>query len=330
MKIYIWGTGRLVGKVVGKSIQLENVEGFIDNDCNKSEFMGKRVYHPDEMYSREYDAIVVATIYAKEIHHQCKSLGLELKKIIYLYNNYEIKDLNEDYNFVSQILGKKESEVVRQRHHMIRGVEAKGSLCFENSQLRKNGYYESDYVRIKCLELAIKEIKKRKLQGSIAEVGVYKGEFAQYMNYAFPEKKFYLFDTFEGFSPDEADKEKIEGNCTSAFVEAYKNNNVNYVLNKIIYPENVVIKQGLFPNSLNGLEDMFSMVSIDVDFEDSIYECLKYFYPRLYEGGYMFIHDYNSDLLGVERAVDRYENDNSFFLNKVPLCDKNGTLVITK
>ena len=34
--------------------------------------------------------------------------------------------------------------------------------------------------------------------------------------------------------------------------------------------------------------------------ENSIYEGLKYFYPRLSLGGYIFVHDYNSSLYGVE------------------------------
>ena len=47
-------------------------------------------------------------------------------------------------------------------------------------------------------------------------------------------------------------------------------------------------------------------------------------------GGYLFVHDYNSTLRGVERAVDRYEKDTDIILSKMPLCDANGTLVITK
>ena len=94
--------------------------------------------------------------------------------------------------------------------------------------------------------------------------------------------------------------------------------------------DKVVIKQGYFPQSLDGLEDTFAFVSIDVDFEESIYECIKYFYPRLNNGGYIFVHDYNSDLQGVEKAIDRYEKDMGTMLCKMPLPDKSGTLVVTK
>ena len=186
-------------------------------------------------------------------------------------------------------------------------------------------------MRMKSFSLAVKEIYKRKLDGAVAEVGVFRGEFAQYMNQAFPDRKLYLFDTFDGFDAEEALKELRSENCTQAFIEAYKQTNVEIVLKRMKYLENVVIKQGYFRcESLGDLEDRFAFVSIDVDFEESVYDCLKYFYPRLQAGGYIFVHDYNSSLRGVERAVDRYENDMDMNLCKMPLCDANGTLVITK
>src|ERR1700730_12705012 len=56
-----------------------------------------------------------------------------------------------------------------------------------------------DYVRVATLELVCHEINKKNLKGNLAEVGVYKGKFARYINYYFPERVLYLFDTFEGF-----------------------------------------------------------------------------------------------------------------------------------
>ena len=138
-----------------------------------------------------------------------------------------------------------------------------------------------------------------------------------------------MFDIFEGFNANEALEELKNGNCTDVFVEAYKQTNIGMVLDRMKRLDNIVIKQGFFPESLDGLEDNFVFVSIDVDFEKSIYESLEYFYPRLL-GGMIFVHDYNSDLLGVEKAVDRYEKELQVRLYKMPLCDANGTLVIMK
>lgn len=162
------------------------------------------------------------------------------------------------------------------------------------------------------------------------------------------EEKLYLFDTFEGFRVEEAKKEIEKGNCSQAFVDIFKDTSVDVVLNKMMYKENVIIKKGYFPESLDGLEEEFVFVSIDVDLEDSIYNSLVYFYLRLVKGGYLFIHEYNLDpipfsllvnasdggmlfnLQGVRKAVQRYEKDYNIQLCKVPLVDDNGTLVVTK
>ena len=42
------------------------------------------------------------------------------------------------------------------------------------------------------------------------------------------------------------------------------------------------------------------------------------------------IHDYNNFLGCAKKAVARYEKENGVLLAKVPICDNQGTLVITK
>ena len=50
-----------------------------------------------------------------------------------------------------------------------------------------------------CLSI----LKERNMPGDMAEIGVYRGEFAAHLNRVFPQKKLYLFDTFEGFPEQE-------------------------------------------------------------------------------------------------------------------------------
>jgi hypothetical protein len=61
-------------------------------------------------------------------------------------------------------------------------------------------YKNFDYVRYSSLELVAREIYENKISGNVAELGVYQGGFAQYINQIFPDRKLYLFDTFEGFN----------------------------------------------------------------------------------------------------------------------------------
>lgn len=329
MKIYMWGTGRIAGKVLDVYMKIDDIEGFIDNSGKKDMYMGKKVFKPMEMLQLHYDAIVVANLAAESCYEQCIELGIDVSKVILLYNNCKLTDINQNYEFMKEVLGEKYAKIVKERYHIVRGVEAYGKSDFIKLVKIKD-YNKNDYVRIETFELAVKEIKKRNLKGNTAEAGVFRGEFAQYINAAFPDKTLYLFDTFEGFDSDEARNELNNGNCSDAFIEAYKNTNIRQVLDKMNCLDKIVIKQGLFPDSLGQMEDRFCFVSLDMDFEESIYQGLIYFYPRLEKGGYIFIHDYNSSLRGVESAVDRFERETGTLICKVPLCDANGTLVITK
>lgn len=53
------------------------------------------------------------------------------------------------------------------------------------------------------------------------------------------------------------------------------------VLKKLLWGDLAIIKQGYFPESLDGLEDEFAFVHIDCDLQKPIQAGLEYFYPRL-------------------------------------------------
>lgn len=135
MKLLIWGTGRLVGKVVGRYIDIENVSGFIDNDNKKTEYMGKKVYSPLVLKDVEYDAICVANLFAEDIYRQCKELKINTDKVIFLYSNCKLQDMNKDYHFVKHMLGEEYADIIAQRYHVVRGVEAYGDLFLKDTNI---------------------------------------------------------------------------------------------------------------------------------------------------------------------------------------------------
>ncbi len=195
--------------------------------------------------------------------------------------------------------------------------------------------FDHDYSRLFTLELCGKEIYKGGVKGSVAELGVFRGDFASIINRVFPDRKLYLFDTFKSFDDFEVDFEKSKGlvnpETLDELKESLKQTSVEYVLSKMKYRENVIVKEGYFPDSINGLEEEFSFVSIDTDLYIPILNGLKYFYPRLSPNGYIFIHDYNHKLLpGISQAISDFEQLIGHKLLKVPLSDQGGTLVITK
>jgi O-methyltransferase len=201
-----------------------------------------------------------------------------------------------------------------------------GSLDFlERERMLDKNYF--DYIRLATLELVKEEISKKNLAGSVAELGVYKGKFARYINTYFPGRKLYLFDTFEGFDARDIKKEKE--NEFSSGAQDFSDTSIEAVLKQMPHPEMCIPVKGFFPESAKDVHDTFVFVSLDADLYEPIYAGLQYFYPRLVKGGYIFIHDFNNDgYKGARRAVEQFcrEQGNSF----VPLPDSAGTAVISK
>lgn len=187
--------------------------------------------------------------------------------------------------------------------------------------------YAGDYVRNSSLELVAHEIRTRNVAGSVAELGVYRGDFAKIMNEVFPDRKLYLFDTFQGFHESDVRIEKKRSYSTGN--QDFTKTSIDLVLRKMKYPENCVVKQGYFPDTARDVRDLFVFVSIDADLYKPIYDGLCFFYPRLAQGGCLFVHDYNNDeYQGAQNAVRQFcrENNIGFF----PLPDACGTAVIFK
>lgn len=356
MKVYIWGTGVMASEYVKKQeIAFDDILGFIESKKTRDIFVGKKVYEPQEITKLGgYDYILVCVRKAsKEICRLCRAEGIDIDKLI-LMDNWEWMDgslidnnlpvccrkIIENSYDIQKIFPEfyksylKEPEIQANRYMIIsrNGYD----LCEDNSPMLSEEFhtieYQTDYFRYRTFELVANEIIKNKVKGDVAEVGVFRGTFSKLINMKFRNKKLYLFDTFDSFDINEFYEELEAGRVPEDFLEGFKKTNEGIVLNNMPYPDKCVIKKGLFPQTAAGLENKgYAFVSIDVDFEDSIYEGLKFFYPRLNHGGYIFIHDYNSAyLVGVRKAVLRYELDLGTKLNKVPIADRAGTLVIVK
>ena len=184
-----------------------------------------------------------------------------------------------------------------------------------------------DYIRLSTLELVAEEINGKKLPGSVAELGVYKGKFARYINQYFPDRKLYLFDTFKGFSEKDVQLEVQQNYSTGR--QDFSNTSVQQVLSIMPFPKQCIIREGFFPETTTGVEDQFVFVSLDADLFEPIYNGLQFFYPRLQKGGYIFVHDYNNDeYKGAKQAVKQYCNENN--LPYMPLPDSGGSVVIMK
>lgn len=135
------------------------------------------------------------------------------------------------------------------------------------------------------------ELYRKNIPGSVAEAGVFRGEFAKLINQRFPDRKLYLFDTFQGFdSRDIAYEAGYDADPTKG--DYFEDTSVELIMSKMLHPENVIICRGYVPESFIGVDDRFCFVNLDMDLYKPTLEALRWFYPRMNKGGGILIHDY--------------------------------------
>ena len=323
MGIYAWGTGCGASELVSNGLAAEKITAFIDNFPFGKSFLGRPVLLPDELNVSDCTLMIITARDSETIRKRCLDLGISEDKLFYLKNSWQLTDRNLSCDAARLLLGDTLYENLHQKQVAVTipPILKERLLPAEDQN--------NDYVRLSTLELLCRRLKN--VAGNVAELGVYKGNFARCLNLLLPERKLYLFDSFEGFETAEAQKETAQQTCTDAFVEAHKNTSITQVLKRLPYPENVFICQGFFPESAQNIFDTFCLVSLDVDFEDATYEGLKFFWPKLAEGGYLLLHDWNSpNLSGVAAALARFEKELGHSIPSVPLCDTGGTLILCK
>lgn len=120
MKIFMWGAGFAARELLESELKNVEITAFIDK--NKKKIANYPVYLPEEAVGLEYDAIIVATAFAKEICEQAIKLGYDLTKFIFVYCNYCFEDLNINYKLAEQIFSKRYVDVIKNRYHVIRGM----------------------------------------------------------------------------------------------------------------------------------------------------------------------------------------------------------------
>ena len=318
MNIFVYGTGCGAGELIDSALPAERVTAFVDSRPSSDSFLGRPVILPEELAKRDYDLVIVTSRSAEAIADRCTELGIDPDRLLFLKNNAVLTDRNRSYEAARSVLGADYVETLRHSHHLVRAPVFRAERRLPEEEL------ENDYIRLKALETLCAEL--RDVPGETAELGVYRGAFARCLNMLLPERKLYLFDTFEGFAEPES------AGYGEGFVRSHKNTSAGLVLSALPFPEQAVLCAGLFPGSAESLEEpealRFALVSLDVDLEESTYQGLCWFMPRMSPGGYLLLHDYNNPKLsGVRAAVEHFEREHGR-LCRVPLCDVNGTLVI--
>jgi O-methyltransferase len=178
-----------------------------------------------------------------------------------------------------------------------------------------------DPVRYTTVALAIHSLDQAKVTGSFAEVGVYRGDSSRILHRLAPNRRLYLFDTFEGFPPQDTDEPD----------ERFKETSLDMLRQMLGDLNNVVIRKGYFPDTARGLEnERFAFVMLDVDKYKPTLAGLQFFYPRLVRHGYLMVHDYNSpeSNWAVSKATNEFMSDKPEQI--IQVADSGGSGLIRK
>lgn len=193
--------------------------------------------------------------------------------------------------------------------------------------LRGASRLSGDFFRAATLCVVAREINEKGLRGNVAELGVHRGEFASLINRCFPTRTLYLLDTFEGFDRNEFEKDQREG-LTHRWQPF--TTDVAEVVKRMPHADKVIIAKGHFPETAAQLEGPFAFVSLDADLYVPTIAGLEYFCPRLVEGGYAFVHDFNQpDYRGSRKAVVEYCRKDPG-MTCVPIGDWGGTAILKR
>lgn len=317
VKIYVYGTGCGAGDLVDRALPAERIEAFVE-PAGGGSFLGRPVLSLRDLAGRDFDLLIVTASRSEQIARDCRALGLDEEKILYLKNHLVPADRNRCYGAARELLGDAFVERLISSERLIRAPLWTGEERISGPDS------DSDYVRLKTLEALCRRLEG--VPGAAAELGVYRGGFARWINLLLPERELFLFDTFSGFDPGESAGE------AAGLVAAHRNTGPERVLSRLPRPERARLRIGLFPETAAGLEgERFALVSLDADLEESTLQGLRWFWPRLSEGGFLLLHDWdNPDLPGVRRALARYEEELGRRLPGVPLCDVCGSLVLAR
>lgn len=160
------------------------------------------------------------------------------------------------------------------------------------------------YVVCWCAEYA------SKLAGDFVECGVYKGGFARmiidYISLGNLDKRMHLFDTFNGFVPDQLRPEE------AGMIDFYQYSDCLTEVQNTFAPFPFVnIVPGPVPQTLPSAEmDRVCFLSIDMNCVAPEIDAAAYFWPKLVSGGVIVLDDYGQRLhIAQKIAFDSFAKE---------------------
>jgi hypothetical protein len=159
------------------------------------------------------------------------------------------------------------------------------------------------------------------LEGDFVECGVNTGAYAraiiEYTNFNSLQKKFFLFDTFEGFVTDQVTEgEKAAG--INKYATAYKD--VYAQVRETFKDFNVQIVKGRVPETLTECQsEKICFLSIDMNAVVPEIAAITYFWPKLVKGAVIMLDDYGfPNHIHQKNAFDAFAQEQGLQVLSLP------------
>jgi hypothetical protein len=158
--------------------------------------------------------------------------------------------------------------------------------------------------------------------GAILEVGSYKGGGALHLSNSQPNRKLFLFESFEGF---EKVDERLDSNFNMQQFKDTAKKDVETLFTS--RNRNAVVTAGFFPASAENIElPPISFVHLDVDIYKATLESLLYLDNKMMPKSFIVMDDCRRQCEGVDKAVREFMSQSNNWVY-LPLFPSQGLLV---
>jgi len=164
--------------------------------------------------------------------------------------------------------------------------------------------------RLHTLAWAAKEALK--LDGDFVECGTFKGDFAwmltRCVDYPQKNKRFFLYDSFEGLSDElvREDDYKFNPNYKDIANKSYREPGIyESVVNRFSSNASVTITKGFLPGTLNECcPKKISFLHMDLNSPEAERQTLEKLWDRIVEGGFIVFDDYGWVFFERQKEVE--------------------------
>lgn len=153
----------------------------------------------------------------------------------------------------------------------------------------------------------VERLDEQNIPGALVDCGVWRGGSTMLMRAASLNRTVYCCDTFDGFPPEDAKREKVM--CPAALRVPQSQVQANF--QKFGVPlEGVQFLQGRVQETLSQITEPVALLRVDVDLYEPTLACLETIHPLMSPSAIVIVDDYGVPYYGCRQAVDEFRVTN--------------------